>query len=204
VCPEHRWMIDGIERVDSFNFNPHKWLLTSFDCSTMWTRDRHSLTRALSITPEYLRNAASESGQVIDYRDWQVPLGRRFRALKLWFVIRHYGIEGLQAHIREHVRLASMFADLVRADGHFELVGNQSLGLVCFRLKGNDEANRRLLEALNASGELMLTHSVVPVGTEGEDRYVLRMAIGGRRTREEHVQAAWEHIQHTAAHRRVK
>src|SRR6185503_6323948 len=109
VCREHRRFLDGIELADSLCFNPHKWLLTNFDCDLLWTADRASLVGALSVTPEYLRNRASEAGGVIDYRDWQIPLGRRFRALKLWFVLRHYGAEGLRAHIRHHVRLAGMF-----------------------------------------------------------------------------------------------
>ena len=106
VCDEHRWMIEGIGGADSFCFNPHKWLLTNFDCDLLWTRDRESLVGALSITPEYLRNAPSESGGVVDFRDWQVPLGRRFRALKLWFVLRHYGLEGLRAHVRHGIAMA--------------------------------------------------------------------------------------------------
>src|SRR5690606_256063 len=137
VCPEHRGVIDGVDRAHSFNFNPHKWLLTTFDCSAFWTVDRSSLLKALSITPEYLRNAASESGAVIDYRDWQIPLGRRFRALKLWFVIRHSGVEGLQTHIRAGVEMASRFAEWVEADERFELAAPRSLGLVCFRMRGS-------------------------------------------------------------------
>jgi aromatic-L-amino-acid decarboxylase len=123
-------MLDGVESADSFNFNPHKWLLTNFDLSALWVADRKSLVSALSITPEYLRNSASNSGAVIDYRDWQVPLGRRFRALKLWFVIRHYGVEGLRAHIREHIRLAEWFEAQVRADDRLELAAPRTLSLV--------------------------------------------------------------------------
>jgi aromatic-L-amino-acid decarboxylase len=191
VCPEHRWMLEGVEHADSIAFNPHKWLLTNFDCNCFWTRDRRAITDALSITPEYLRNQASESGLVTDYRDWQIPLGRRFRALKLWFVIRHYGVEGLRAHIREHVRLGEVFEGLVRADERFEVV-SRSLSLVCFRFRGEgaeaDGRNKALLERINASGKAYLTHTVLG------GRVVLRMAIGGTLTREEHVRGAWELI----------
>lgn len=192
ICPEFRWMIDGIERADSFVFNPHKWLLTSFDCSGLWVRERRALIDALSITPEYLRNAASEAGAVIDYRDWQIPLGRRFRALKLWFVIRHYGVEGLRAYIREHVRIAQAFEELVKSDARFEVVMPRTLTLVCFALKSGDEASKALLERVNGSGKMLLTHTVVPV--RGEKRYILRMAMGGARTEERHVREAWAFI----------
>lgn len=196
ICPEHRWMIEGIEAVDSFNFNPHKWLLTNFDCSTFWTRDRAALINAMSITPEYLRNSATDSGGVIDYRDWHVPLGRRFRALKLWFVMRHYGIEGLRQHIRHHVALAEAFEQMVRSDERFEVVAPRHLSLVCFRMRADDRANTRLMEALNTSGQVYLTHTRVPV--LGEEKTVLRMAIGGTQTDRAAVDAAWQQIQ-TAA-----
>jgi len=189
ICEENRWMIEGAGGVDSFCFNPHKWLLTNFDCDLMWTRDRATLVSALSITPEYLRNAASESGGVVDYRDWQIPLGRRFRAIKLWFVLRHYGLEGLRAHIRGHVRLAEMFEGWVGGDDRFELCAERTVNLVCFRVRGSDERNRDLLDRLNASGRVFLTHTTVP----GRG-LVLRMAIGAVGTREEHVRAAWDRI----------
>ncbi len=165
-------------------------------------RDRKALLGALSVMPEYLRNAATASGAVIDYRDWQVPLGRRFRALKLWFVLRHYGARGLRAYIREHVRQAELFASWVRADARFELAVPRSLALVCFRLRprpgeepaATDARNRQLLERLNASGKAFLTHTVLP-GVEGAPaRYVLRMAIGSPRTEERHVRAVWEQL----------
>lgn len=193
VCPEFRDLAAGVERADSFNFNPHKWLLTNFDCSAMWVRERRALIDALSITPEYLRNAASESGAV-DYRDWQIPLGRRFRALKLWLVIRHYGVEGLRAHIREHVRLAELLESLIREDERFQIVASRCLSLVCFRLRAGDAPTRELMNRLNRSGRLFFTHSVAP-GPSGEgDRLFLRMAIGGTSTREEHVREAWRFI----------
>jgi len=201
VCPEFRWMSRGLGHADSFCFNPHKWLLTNFDCDCFWTRSPRELTGAMSVTPEYLRNAASDSGAVVDYRDWHVPLGRRFRSLKLWFVLRHYGAEGLRAHIREHVRLAALFESLVREDARFEVVAPRTVNLVCFRLRAlpgespadTDARNKTLLDALNATGRLFLTHTVIP----NPVRLVLRMAIGAVHTREEHVRAAWELIRTT-------
>ena len=135
VCPELRWLHDGLELADSYATNPHKWLLTNFDCDAFWVADADALVGALTVLPEFLRNTATESGAVVDYRDWQVPLGRRFRALKLWAVLRWYGAEGLRAHIRTHVELAAWFAGQVRADPRFEVVAPHPLALVCFRLR---------------------------------------------------------------------
>jgi aromatic-L-amino-acid/L-tryptophan decarboxylase len=188
VCPELRPLQAGLEHADSYCFNPHKWLLTNFDCDCFWVADRGALVRSLSVLPEYLRNRATESGAVLDYRDWEVPLGRRFRALKLWFVIRHYGVSGLQAHIRHHVHLARAFAAWVEADPAFELAAPVPLNLVCFRHLGGDEVNQRLLDRLNASGELYLTH------TRLDGLLTLRLAIGGTHTGRRHVEAAWERI----------
>ena len=126
-------------------FNPHKWLLTNFDCSCFWVADRAALIQALSVLPEYLRNRATESGAVIDYRDWQIPLGRRFRALKLWFVIRHYGAEGLRAHVRHCVALADWFAARAGESEDFELAAPVSVGLVCFRHRAGDAFNETLM-----------------------------------------------------------
>jgi aromatic-L-amino-acid decarboxylase len=188
VCPELRWVHQGLELADSYCVNPHKWLLTNFDCDAFYVADRAALLRALSVLPEYLRNPATESGGVIDYRDWQIPLGRRFRALKLWCVIRWYGAAGLRRHVRHHVDLARHFADLVAGDPRFELAAPVRLNLVCFRLRAGDDASRRLLESLNASGALYLTH------TRLADRYVLRFAIGSPLTERRHVDRAWEAI----------
>src|SRR6185312_7983633 len=159
VCPEFRHWFAGVELADSFNFNPHKWMFTNFDCSCFWVRDRAALIRALSILPEYLRNQATATGAVVDYRDWQIPLGRRFRALKLWFVIRHYGVEGLQAEIRRHVALAQQFAQWVRDAPDFELAAPAPLNLVCFRHRGGEAVNQGIMDRLNQSGDLYLTHT---------------------------------------------
>jgi aromatic-L-amino-acid decarboxylase len=201
ICPELRFTHVGVERADSYCFNPHKWLLVGFDCDAFWVADRAELIRTLSVLPEYLRNAATESGAVIDYRDWQVPLGRRFRALKLWWVLRWYGIEGLREHVRRHVGLAQEFAGWVRADDRFEIVAPHPFALVCFRLRGRDgepersadDRNAELLRRLNETGALFLTH------TKARDRYVLRMAIGTVTTERHHVEAAWQRIQAEAA-----
>ncbi|MCY4221483.1 MAG: aminotransferase class V-fold PLP-dependent enzyme, partial [Thiotrichales bacterium] len=188
ICPEHRGLVDGLERADSDTFNPHKWLLTNFDCNCFWVADRAALIGALSILPEYLRNRATTSGEVIDYRDWHVPLGRRFRALKLWFVIRHYGAEGLRAHVRRSVALADWFAAQVEASDGFELAAPVSVGLVCFRHRAGDAFNQALMDRLNRSGALYLTH------TRLDDRLVLRLAVGAPATRRTHIEAAWVRI----------
>ncbi|MGA3353280.1 MAG: pyridoxal-dependent decarboxylase [Acidimicrobiales bacterium] len=192
VCPELRSHHDGLELADSYAFNPHKWLLTNFDCDCFYVADRSSLVEALTITPEYLRNDASESGSVIDYRDWQVPLGRRFRALKLWFVLRSYGAEGLRRHVREHVRLSKLFTELVVADKRFELCAPPVLNLTCFRHVGGDEVSERLLTDLNATGRVFLSH------TRLAGRYVIRCSIGGTWTAERHVEMLWRFIDELA------
>jgi aromatic-L-amino-acid decarboxylase len=152
------------------------------------------------VLPEYLNNAATESGAVIDYRDWQIPLGRRFRALKLWFVMRWYGVEGIRAHIRDGVALAERFAAAVEADSRFEVVAPHPFALVCFRLRGavgadaasTDKSNETLLSTINATGRCLLTHTKVA------DRFVLRLAIGAPATRAEHIDATWQLIRETA------
>ena len=192
LCPEHRAMHEGIEHADSYCFNPHKWMFTNFDCDCFYVADRTALIDALSVLPEYLKNKSTESGAVFDYRDWQVPLGRRFRALKLWFVIRHYGVDGLRHHVRRHVELARRFARWVEDSPRFEVVAPVPLNLVCFRHVGGDTTTERLLERLNASGRLYLTH------TRLNDRYTLRMCIGQTYTEERHVRAAWDLIEETA------
>ena len=188
LCPELRWIHAGVEHADSYCFNPHKWMLTNFDCDCFYVADRASLTAAFSIKPEYLKNPASETGEVFDYRDWQIPLGRRFRALKLWFVIRHFGAEGLRAHVRRHVDLAREFAEWVVSDDRFELAAPRRLNLVCFRHLGGDAINQRLMDALNASGRIYLTHARL------NGRLALRLAVGGTYTERRHVEAAWQLI----------
>ncbi len=191
LCPEYRYILKGLESADSFCFNPHKWMFTNFDCDCFFVADRETLIRTFSILPEYLRNKASESGAVFDYRDWHIQLGRRFRALKLWFVLRHYGIEGLQYHLREHIKLAQSFAQWIKKDDRFELAVPAPLNLVCFRYKGSDEKNQLLEEKLNQSGALYLTHTVL------NGRYTLRFCVGQTYTKERHVVQAWEKIQET-------
>jgi aromatic-L-amino-acid decarboxylase len=192
LCPEFRWIQEGMELADSYCFNPHKWMFTNFDCDCFWVADRAALVGALGILPEYLRNQATASGAVIDYRDWHIPLGRRFRALKLWFVIRHYGVEGLRAQVRRHVELAQMFTSWVREDPRFELAAPAPLNLVCFRHRAGDEANQTLLDRLNASGDLFLTH------TRLDGRLTLRMSIGQAHTELRHVERAWAKIREEA------
>jgi aromatic-L-amino-acid decarboxylase len=188
VAPELRWLNDGLDGADSYATNPHKWLLTNFDCDAFWVADRAALLGALSILPEYLRNAASESGAVIDYRDWHVPLGRRFRALKLWAVIRWYGAEGLRAHIRKHVALAQHFAAQVDAHDRFELVAPHPLALVTFRHCAGDDATLAVMRRVNESGAAYLTHTLV------DGNATLRLAIGSPLTEQRHVDAVWTSI----------
>jgi aromatic-L-amino-acid/L-tryptophan decarboxylase len=193
LCPEFRFIHDGVDFADSYIFNPHKWMFTNCDCNVFYVADRKQLIQTLSVLPEYLRNQATESGAVIDYRDWHVPLGRRFRSLKLWFVIRHYGIEGLRHHIREHVRLAQKFAGWVRDDKRFEIAAPALLNLVCFRLRSGDHArqdqtNQLLMERLNASGDLYLTH------TKLDGKFTLRLCVGQTNTQARHVERAWQRI----------
>ncbi|GLY64298.1 pyridoxal-dependent decarboxylase [Amycolatopsis taiwanensis] len=190
VCPELRWINDGVASyADSYATDPHKWLLTNFDCSVLWVSDRQPMIDALSILPEYLRNSATESGAVIDYRDWQVPLGRRFRALKLWSVIRWYGAEGLREHIQAGIAQAAEFAALVAADQDFELRRPHPFGLVCFRPLRTNEETMALLERINDSGELYLSHTKI------NGQVFLRLAVGALLTTSDHVKNAWAAIQ---------
>jgi aromatic-L-amino-acid decarboxylase len=193
LCPEFRHIQKGLEFADSYTFNPHKWMFTNFDCNCFYVADRKALIQTLSVLPEYLRNKATETGAVIDYRDWQIPLGRRFRSLKLWFVIRHYGIEGLQYHIRRHVEIAQKLVEWVRKDQRFELAAPAPLNLVCFRHRGGDEVNQSLMDRLNRSGDLYLTH------TRLNDRLTLRLCVGQANTTARHVERAWRKIQDEAA-----
>ncbi len=193
ICPEHRHINSGIDLADSYSFNPHKWMFTNFDCNCFYVADREPLIKALSILPEYLRNKATESGAVIDYRDWQIALGRRFRSLKLWFVIRHYGAEGLRHHVRRHIELAVAFAEWVRESADFELAAPAPLNLVCFRHRNGDDFNEELMNRLNRSGKIYLTH------TKLGGAVTLRLCIGQTSTEMRHVEQAWKLIQETAA-----
>lgn len=188
LCPEFRHIHKGLEAADSYCFNPHKWMFVNFDCDCFYVADRKSLVQTLSILPEYLRNQATEAGNVIDYRDWQIPLGRRFRALKLWFVIRHFGIRGLQERIRQHVDIAQQFAAWVQADPDFELAAPVPLNLVCFRHRGGDAVNQQIMDRLNRSGRLYLSH------TRLADQLTLRMSIAQADTQLHHVEQAWQLI----------
>ncbi len=193
VCPEFRYLHDGLELVDSYCFNPHKWMFTNFDCDCFFVADRSHLIRTLTILPEYLRNQATESGAVIDYRDWQVSLGRRFRSLKLWFVLRSFGSEGLQERVRRHIALAQEFVGWVKADDRFEMAAPVPISLVCFRHKGGDAVNQYILDTLNDSGRLYLSHAKL------DGKLTLRLSIGQTNTERRHVEQAWRLIQESAA-----
>ncbi|XP_004292248.1 PREDICTED: tyrosine decarboxylase 1-like [Fragaria vesca subsp. vesca] len=200
ICPEYRHYIDGVEKADSFNMNAHKWFLTNFDCSVLWIKDRNALVQSLSTNPEFLKNKASQANMVVDYKDWQVPLGRRFRSLKLWMVLRLYGLENLQSYIRTHINLAKHFEELVAQDPRFEIVTPRLYSLVCFRLlppHGNEacasKLNHDLLDAVNSTGKIYISHTVL------SGAYILRFAVGAPLTEEKHVTAAWKVLQDEAS-----
>jgi aromatic-L-amino-acid decarboxylase len=190
ILPEKRNILEGAEHIDSFVFNPHKWMFTNFDCSAYFVKDPGTLVRTFEIHPEYLKTGLD--AQVKNFRDWGIQLGRRFRALKLWFVIRFYGVEGLQKMVREHIRLAELFKGWIEQHEHFELMAPVNVSLVCFRLNDgrSEEAltdlNRKFLESINQTGKVFLTHTTL------RGKYVLRMAIAQRTTEERHVKAAWD------------
>ncbi|HET9492668.1 MAG TPA: pyridoxal-dependent decarboxylase [Chloroflexia bacterium] len=192
ICPEFRHLQDGLEGADSYCFNPHKWLPVNFDCDCFYVRDRAALVNALSILPEYLRNTATESGAVIDYRDWQIPLGRRFRSLKLWFVLRSYGTEALREMVRRHVDAARWLDEQVRNSDNFEIAAPTVLQLVCFRHVAGDEASEQIMRAVNESGKAFLTHAKV------NGQFVLRLSVGQVHTELRHVQDVWEQLQDAA------
>ncbi len=193
ILPEKRGMMDGIERADSFVFNPHKWMFTNFDCSAYFVRDVDALLRTFSMTPEYLKTTYDD--RVVNFRDWGIQLGRRFRALKLWFVIRSYGVEGIRTLVRRHIALAQEFAGWVEDHPDFETMAPVPLGLVCFRYRPHDmdagdprldEMNRKLLAAVNDTGRVHLSHTTLG------GRYAIRMCIGQLRTTREDVEEAWK------------
>jgi len=186
LVPELQHILEGCERADSFVTNPHKWLFLPVDLSAFYTRRPEILRRAFSLTPEYLRT--TDDPRMVNLMDYGIPLGRRFRALKFWFVLRYFGREGLVAMLREHVRLAQEFAAWVSSDPDFEIAAPHPLSVVCFRSKAGDEANRELMDAVNATGEAFLSHTVL------NGRFTLRLAVGNIQTGVEDVRAAWELI----------
>jgi aromatic-L-amino-acid/L-tryptophan decarboxylase len=189
VCPELRWAFEGVDRADSLVVNPHKWLLAPMDCSLLWTSRPVDFRAAFSLVPEYLRTA----DEVDSLGDYGPALGRRFRALKLWAVLRCYGRSGLRGMIREHVRLADLFEGWVRGEPGWELCAPRPFSVVCFRREGTDEENERLLAAVNATGEIFISH------TKLDGRYVLRLAIGNERTTEADVERAWDVLRREAS-----
>ena len=229
ICPEFRYLIDGVEDADSFSLNAHKWFLTNLDCCCLWLKDPNSLIKCLSTTnSDYLENSASDSKQVVDYKDWQVTLSRRFRALKVWFVLRSYGVDNLRNFLRSHVEMAKTFEGFVKMDNRFEIVVPRKLAVVCFRIlpygkkvaNGKEpngdvfvangkvtnggvklissedvvanEINRKLLDSINGSGDVYMTHAMV------EGVFVIRCAIGATLTEEMHVIKAWKVVQEHA------
>lgn len=204
ILPERRAILDGVELADSFVFNPHKWLLTNFDCSAFFVRDPQFLIRIFGTSPEYLRG--SHDAEVVNYRDWGIPLGRRFRALKLWFVLRSYGVEGLQEIIRSHIALADDFRGWVEADPDWEPMAPSPLALVCFRYRPShlgpddprvDHLNRRILAIVNGSERVHLTPTILG------GRYVLRLVPGALATRAQHVAEAWDLLRTAAREQTV-
>ncbi|KAK4421057.1 Tyrosine/DOPA decarboxylase 2 [Sesamum alatum] len=207
ICPEYRHFLDGVENANSFSLNAHKWFLTTLDCCCLWVKDPSALVKALSTYPEYLRNKASETKQVVDYKDWQITLSRRFRSLKLWMVLRSYGVANLRKFLRSHVKMAQNFEGLIEMDKRFEVVVPRNFATVCFRISpaeigGNhqivsrEEAannlNAKLLESINESGKIYMTHAVIG------GVYVMRFAVGASLTENRHVILAWKVVQEHA------
>ncbi|XVE92845.1 hypothetical protein REPUB_Repub01dG0137900 [Reevesia pubescens] len=200
ICPEFSHHLHGIERVDSLSLSPHKWLLSFLDCCCLWVQKPKLVVKALSTDPEYLKNKQSESDSVVDFKDWQVGTGRRFKSLRLWLIFRSYGTVNLQRHIRSDVGLAKMFEGFVKSDPRFEMVVPREFGLVCFRLKPDKDigadytemVNRKLLEWVNSTGRVYMTHTKVG------GVYILRFAVGATLTEERHVVAAWKLIKEGA------
>jgi aromatic-L-amino-acid decarboxylase len=197
ILPEFQWMLDGREYIDSFVFNPHKWMFTNFDCTAFFIKDAGALIKTFEILPEYLKTRTR--GQVNDYRDWGIPLGRRFRALKLWSVIRSYGTEGLKEKIRQHILFAAKLKELILNEPDFEVLAPVVINVVCFRYspEGQDEEqlntmNEKLNHLLNDSGKLFLSHTVL------NRKYTLRMVTGQTNVTLNHVEKAWDLIKSTA------
>jgi aromatic-L-amino-acid decarboxylase len=193
LSPDHRWVNNGLDIADSYTTNPHKWMGINFDCNLFWTADRSALIGALSILPPYLASEAAQSGAAIDYRDWGIPLGRRFRALKLWFALRTDGVAPIQEMIEQHVAITQELAALVAADRRFDIVAPHPLNLLCIACANDDpaaanSATDALIEAANASGIGLFTRTVL------DGRSVLRISIGARATTRDHVIAMWERL----------
>uniref|UniRef100_A0A023F2F5 Putative aromatic-l-amino-acid/l-histidine decarboxylase n=1 Tax=Triatoma infestans TaxID=30076 RepID=A0A023F2F5_TRIIF len=193
ICPEYRHMLKGVQHADSFDINPHKWLLVNFDCSTMWFKDTTPLINAFSVDRVYLKHGHEKQNILApDFRHWQIPLGRRFRSLKLWLTLRLYGLSGLQTHIRNQCSLAQYFETLVRNDPLFEIIKPATLGLVCFRAKGEDSFNMELLERLNKNRNLYM------VAAHVDGKYVFRYCVCSRLTEASDVESSWSLIANTA------
>ncbi|XP_078284073.1 aromatic-L-amino-acid decarboxylase-like isoform X1 [Rhinoraja longicauda] len=193
ICPEFRPLLNGVEYSDSFNINPHKWLLINFDCSALWVKKRSVIIDAFNLKPLYLRHYHEDCELITDYRHWQIPMGSRFRSLKMWFVFRLYGVKGLQEHIRRHVALAHEFEILVRQDEQFEIIGDVVLGLACFRMKGSNNLNERLIKEITNMGRI----HIVPC--QLRERFVLRFVVCTETAKSEHIQYAWKNIKEAAA-----
>ena len=194
ILPEYRWMAEGLDQADSFVFNPHKWLFTNFDCSAYFIKDKEALINTFTILPEYLKTKTT--GKVNDYRDWGIALGRRFRALKLWFVIRDFGVQGLQERLRYHIQIAKSLEEKINENIDFELMTPRNINMLCFRYhpeKINDEEkinqlNEKLLHMLNQTGKIFLTHTKI------NNRYTLRLVIGQTNVTGRHIDKAWSLI----------
>ncbi|CAA2989304.1 tyrosine DOPA decarboxylase 1-like [Olea europaea subsp. europaea] len=206
ICPEFRHFLDGVENADSFSFNAHKWFFSTLDCCCLWVKNPGALIQALSTYPEYLRNKASESKQVVDYKDWQITLTRRFRSLKVWLVLRSYGVDNLRKFLRSHVNMAKIFEGLIAKDKRFEVVVPRNFSTVCFRIspieigknqiitkeEATNNFNAKLLESINESGKIFMTHAVIG------GVYVMRFALGASLTENRHVNLAWKAVQEHA------
>ncbi|NWX02618.1 DCHS decarboxylase, partial [Caloenas nicobarica] len=191
LCPEFRLFLDGIEYADSFTFNPSKWMMVHFDCTGFWVKDKYKLHQTFSVNPVYLRHP--NSGAAVDFMHWQIPLSRRFRSLKLWFVIRSFGVKKLQAHVRHGTETAKFFESLVRSDPLFEIPAKRHLGLVVFRLKGPNWLTEKLLKELSSSGRLFLIPATI------HDKFIIRFTVTSQFTTREDILQDWNIIQHTAA-----
>ncbi|MBL46943.1 MAG: aspartate aminotransferase family protein [Candidatus Marinimicrobia bacterium] len=192
LCPEYRFIHNGLELANSYTFNPHKWMLTNFDCSVLYVQDREKIINAMSVVPEYLKTKDGEAGAVINYMDWSIPLGRKFRALKLWHVINYYGVEGMQKYIKENVEDTQTLRKWIEEDGNYEIVAPTPLNLVCFRHKNGNEFNLKLHEKINQSGKTYLTRTKI------NENYILRFSIGQPTTTIDHVRKTWDFIRVTA------